>query len=306
MSNPEPLATLQHEHIVNTLKFARKGQILVVGSSDRLVTVWRTMLKMPFFDIKGFKEIPTSLEIDAKEDFFVVGCADGKAYLFGLGHGHFIKECGQHSGAITAVAISDDGKNIITGGADSKVKVWEKETANLVHEFQDHKDSIQGMAIVEDFLVTISKYGALSPGTPAENILIYNWRSGKLIKKIEEHTNAVNVVAISPNNKYFFTAGADLTIKKWNLKEGTLQFSIENAHDLPIRALQVTADGSTLISGGEDGKIKFWNTRRGKSINEFQAHDKAVLGLAYEFHQNTLASGSDDHSIKIWELLNFL
>jgi WD40 repeat protein len=61
-------------------------------------------------------------------------------------------------------------------------------------------------------------------------------------------------------------------------------------------------NGKTLVSGGHDCNIKFWNTRSGKCIHCLDdAHTGPVLCLDYTPEGDVLASGGKGGNIKLWD-----
>jgi len=52
-----------------------------------------------------------------------------------------------HIGLVNSVAISPDGKYVISGSDDNTVKVWELATGRLVRTLKRHKDSVNSVAI---------------------------------------------------------------------------------------------------------------------------------------------------------------
>jgi len=55
-----------------------------------------------------------------------------------------------------------------------------------------------------------------------------------------------------------------------------------------------------LYTGGDDKKIKVWDTTDNTLAEEFTGHEDGVVSL--EFCDANLYSGSFDHSIRSWDL----
>lgn len=63
-----------------------------------------------------------------------------------------------------------------------------------------------------------------------------------------------------------------------------------------------TPDGSNIISAGEDGTIRIWETETTKEIAILEGHVGPVRSLSIGGSGNMLVSGGDDGSIRIWDL----
>jgi WD40 repeat protein len=131
-----------------------------------------------------------------------------------------------------------------------------------------------------------------------KKVKLWNTEDGKLIKEIEAHDSAVNVIALSWNGKILATGGADKKVKLWNPADGKLIKSID-AHDGAVTALWFSTDNEKLYSGSADKKLKVWNTADGKSVATVDAHDGSILGIVTP--PQMILTGGSDGMIRIWD-----
>jgi WD40 repeat protein/serine/threonine protein kinase len=61
-------------------------------------------------------------------------------------------------------------------------------------------------------------------------------------------------------------------------------------------------DGERIASAGKDGKVKIWNSRTGRIIQEFPAHETAACSVAFHPAGRHLASAGSDGLVKVWDL----
>ena len=78
------------------------------------------------------------------------------------------------------------------------------------------------------------------------------------------------------------------------------------AHEGNITSIVFAADATTMISGGDDGMIRVWNTSSLREKGEIalvkceKAHDDDLLCLAVSPDSRWIASGSADHKVRLW------
>jgi WD40 repeat protein len=65
-----------------------------------------------------------------------------------------------------------------------------------------------------------------------------------------------------------------------------------------VHGVAFSPDGDKLASAGKDGKVKIWNSRTGKVIQEFAAHDKAAYSVVFHPDGRHLASTGADRLVR--------
>jgi hypothetical protein len=78
--------------------------------------------------------------------------------------------------------------------------------------------------------------------------------------------------------------------------------SFDAAHGDYLRSLAVNAEGTVIVSGGEDKNVVFWDAHGQVLGSPAAAHAAAVISLAVAPDGATLASGSRDKTVQLWDL----
>ena len=73
-----------------------------------------------------------------------------------------------------------------------------------------------------------------------------------------------------------------------------------NGHLRGVSSVAFTEDDRTLISGGSDKLLKFWDVATGIEKNSRYAHEHPVTAVAV--HRNHVLTGSADGRIKAWDI----
>lgn len=73
------------------------------------------------------------------------------------------------------------------------------------------------------------------------------------------------------------------------------------AHEGWVNALDISADGNLLVTGGNDQKLCFWNLGNGK-LQQACPVTAPVSALAFSPQGDLFASGSYDHRIQLWRV----
>ncbi|RME33147.1 MAG: serine/threonine protein kinase, partial [Thermoflexia bacterium] len=70
--------------------------------------------------------------------------------------GRLLRSLEGHTGPVYAVAVSPDGRFIVSGSWDHTVRVWEAETGNLLRSLEGHTDRVTAVAVSPDGLTLLS------------------------------------------------------------------------------------------------------------------------------------------------------
>ena len=107
---------------------------------------------------------------------------------------------------VFSVAISKDGKTIVSGSGDSSIKIWDRATGKLLKTLKGHTHGISSVTISTDgkYIVSSSLDGSVK---------IWDRESGKLIKTLTGHTSGLTSVIISTDGQYIVSGSYDGSVK---------------------------------------------------------------------------------------------
>jgi COMPASS component SWD3 len=214
-----------------------------------------------------------------------------------------------------AIAISADGKIMISGGNDRVITLRNLKTGKIIRSFTGHSGSIYGLSLSPDgqTLVSSSRDTTLKIWH-LHTINTYSSNSTNrligdgLINTLVGHSSSINAVKISPNGQIIASGSEDNTIKIWDLNSGVCLATLEG-HEAGVRAIAISPDGQLLISGSADHTIKLWQLPIVENepicpdpIYTLTGHSDEIKCLAISPDGQILASGSQDKTIKLWQL----
>ncbi len=198
-----------------------------------------------------------------------------------------------HTGWVTAVAVSPDGRFIVSGSADRTVKVWEAETGRPLRSLEGHTDGVAAVAVSPDGRFIVS-------GSADRTVKVWEAETGRLLRSLEGHTGGVAAVAVSPDGRFIVSGSWDRTLKVWEAETGRPLRSLEG-HTWAVTAVAVSPDGRFIVSGSGDGTVKVWEAETGRPLRSLEGHTWAVNAVAVSPDGRFIVSGSDDRKVKVWE-----
>jgi WD40 repeat protein len=127
-------------------------------------------------------------------------------------------------------------------------------TPNLLLE--GHEFTVWSLAITQDGLTVVS-------GGQDATIRLWDVTTGKEMHKFLGHNGPVYGLVLMPDdNRLVSIADKDLAVKIWDFETKSLKTSLapNSAH---INAVAVSPDQRFIVTGGDDGIVRFWDVDRG-------------------------------------------
>ncbi|MDT7806528.1 MAG: hypothetical protein QOJ70_341 [Acidobacteriota bacterium] len=191
---------------------------------------------------------------------------DGRIHVWNVMTGRLLRRIEGPGGTISDVAVSSDGRFIAscTDGDEPKVQLWDARTYRLVRSLTGHEEGL--------FEVVFSPDGRmLASGGRDKVIRLWEVATGKLLRKLEGHDDAVTSLAFAPDGRWLASASAehDSTVRLWDTHTGAALRTLAG-HDDWVTSVAFAPDGATLVSGGRDRKLIFWDARTGSKLRELR------------------------------------
>jgi COMPASS component SWD3 len=197
-----------------------------------------------------------------------------------------------HTTDINWVAISPDGRYLVSGGADKTIMVWDVNTGKQLAKLNKHSTIIYALAVHPD---GESFFSADANGC----IKIWQWNWGQEIATLSGHSGSIYALCISPDGKLLISGGADRTIRIWDLNSRQEIWNIKG-HSHSIRSLAISPNGHYLVSGS-DQRIKIWDMQTRGELFSFYGHGDWVRSIVFSPNSKTFLTAGDQN-IKVWDL----
>ena len=198
-----------------------------------------------------------------------------------------------HLDLVTTIALSPDGKRIVSGSRDKTIKVWDAQTGRCEQTLQGHQSGVLSLALSPDGKRIVS-------GSNDNSIKVWDAQTGRCEQTLQGHVDWVMSVALSPDGKRIVSGSNDNSIKVWDAQTGRCEQTLQG-HQSGVLSVALSPDGKRIVSGSDDNSIKVWDAQTGRCEQTLQGHDRGVFSVALSPDGKRIVSGSDDNSIKVWD-----
>ncbi len=278
----------------HALDVAADGKSLVTVGEDKLAKRWDLEGKL----LQTFSSGDTPLayvSISPAGDQLAAGGdptrKSAEVLLWKLADTSLIKKLAVGS-PVTAISYVDGGKRLGVSAADNKLRFYEAHlTANPL--------------LGESVALPVTSAG-IAPHSVANQLLVAG-ADGKLRvvplslqQVLLGHAGAVSALAVSPDDKLLYSAGADKTVRQWELEAGMPKHSFAGSA-AAVQALSLSPDGATLVAGGADKIARAWTTADAKPLWELTL-PAGIRSLELTAAGERLVTATDDPLVRVFDL----
>jgi WD40 repeat protein len=199
------------------------------------------------------------------------------------------------NGAVERIAVTADGRRIISASPDKTLKVWDLTSGQLLSTLEGHTDEVTGVAVTADGRWVIS-------ASHDYTLKVWDLASGQLARTLKGHTNAVNGLAVTADGRWAVSASYDGTLKVWDVSSGQIVRTFE-VHTNLVCPVAVTANGRWIVSASADDlTLKVWDVSSGQIVRTLEGHTSLVTSVTVTADDQWAVSASADHTLKIWNI----
>lgn len=138
----------------------------------------------------------------------------------------------------------------------------------------------------------------LASGGDGETINLWDLDTLTIRTKLAVEKNNTKQIAFSSDGKMLANRGGS-RIYCWDAATGK-QFSTWSSKP-GFMSIQFAPDGTTLVSGDNDGYVKLWDIYSGNLLFSFKCHTWQIKDLLFLEGGKTLATASRDGTIILWD-----
>ena len=181
---------------------------------------------------------------------------------------------------VRSFAFSADGKFVALGWLSGSIEIWTVSPPRLVKRLDAADDQTTSLTFSPDNKFIVG-------GSRDFGIFIWNVETGKMLGELERTSVAGHVstggVAISHNSMMVAAGprqratssgdiGRERRVQVWDRSTKKLRFLL-SGHEANVNAVTFTKDGRWIVSGSNDGTIRYWRRSTGKLGATFAVAD---------------------------------
>jgi WD40 repeat protein len=290
---------------ISAIAFSPDGKLLASGEKDGLIDIWDTTnWQEAQTPLSGHTQTVVDLAFSPDGTTLASVGKDNKLIRWTLEDPTKRLSVNLPATGAGAVAYSADNSQILTGGNDFKIQVWD------ASDLAPIKSATLSSKIVD--IARVGNTGLFVVGSADQRINLLDLPNGLALQSIGSLQYPLTRVAASPMGDLVAAGDLNGGLKVWD-KNGKQIWQSQNYVTTNLAPLELpgspnnisfSPDGKILFSGLHDGTIRSLGASTGQEIKKDESFKGHVEKLAITDDGKYVIMQNDMQSITLWDLHN--
>ncbi|MGI5832229.1 MAG: WD40 repeat domain-containing protein [Thermoguttaceae bacterium] len=192
----------------------------------------------------------------------------------------------------TSLVFVPNKNELVTGGDDCRLAVWDLTNGTLKSHFRADDDWIRSLDLSSDgaSMASVSHNGSIKLWNAGE------WKSTKTFRKVGHGAESVS---FSPDGRFLAVCGYDPQVTIFDIASGATKttLAMPGAGNTVVK---FSPDGKTLAAAGRSGIVRLWDVDTFKHRKDLRTDGRRIRALAFSLDGTLVAAGGESTCLFVW------
>ena len=242
------------------------------------------------------------LAVTADGRLAISGALHGLAQVWDLETGAQLHDLQRARNAITALAVSPDGRRVIVGTWG--IRVFDLATGTEPFPLAGPERLVPVVKFSRDGQQAISCTGAFDlPDMPADGALtVWDMRTGEEVATFTGYAYRSTTLAVGIDGPLVLGVSPRNELEVWDPRAGKRLRAMP--HPGVLKTAAMTDDARLAVTGGagRGSLLRVWDLERGGEMYTLPGHTDTITAIAVTPDGSLAVSASDDKTVRVWDL----
>jgi WD40 repeat protein len=217
--------------------------------------------------------------------------ANNTAIVWDATTGEKFKGPFNHESWVMAGAFNKKADHLFTVSWHNRLREW---NINTSAEESLKRPNTSGLAAATVFSHDV-RHVVTTSGEKAQNANIWTVHPFELKQFLQRHTETIEWIEFSSDDKLVVTASGDHTARVWNVETGK-EVALLKGHGGMVRSATFSSDGRFVLTASQDQSARVWDVSDGTQIAILTGHFGPLTRASISSDSNWVATSSTNQS----------
>jgi WD40 repeat protein len=171
----------------------------------------------------------------------------------------------------------------------------------------DIRDALNGKTLVHLCNDAAMLYARFSPDerllftAQGNAVNVWDSQSGRLLHTYRDHTDLVQAVDGSRDDRFLISGANDSAVKIWDLQLPSNPLTLHVSRKA-LWHVTYSPDGARLATGSDDGRATLWDAATGHRMRTLQTGKSRIVTVAFSHDGDRIFTGDSAGTGRLWEV----